>query len=389
MKPHFVSRTAHDLDNKCRRARYNSTILMNGGVAPAFDGPELTFGTALHAGHETLWTSNGNVEAAALAVRQAEHFNRLHETHQYLVEALIRAYAKVRYPQIFKYWRPLFIEREVQLQLGESTVARRAIIFLAKPDAILQHRQIGLNRYEELKSTKIFTPNYIDSWNYSVQLTGGMRAVKETLGVDVDDAVMRFFYKGVEAEDYLRSPFTSAWRRSVVVRDAGPSPEWDIGPAAIVESHWQYEPKRPQSWKGWERFNVPESGMTPAEWVSKLPTDTLEDQLPQTQPLMFNQKLVDAWIRQITYRERQIADTVELLDAQAYRSDGAAIKGYHDALDRVFPMNTSACRPAMGFPCPFISLCWNEHAARDPLNHGFVKRIPHHESERKAMENEE
>lgn len=364
IKSHFVSRSAHELDNKCHRLRFLNTIMLGGGITPAFDGPELIFGTALHAGHEILWLHEGDVEKAALAVKETEKFTQLPETQQWLCEALIRAYAKVRYPIIREFWDPLFIEREVQLQLGESAYGR-PLIFLAKPDAILQHKQIGTVRYEELKSTKILTSSYLESWNYAVQLTGGMRAVQETLGIEVDDALMRFFYKGAEAEDYLRSPFTSAWKKA----------------GEIVT----YQPKRPQYFKGWERFNVHESGMTPAEWIEELSTETLEEQLPQTQPLMFNQKAVDEWLRQIAYREQQIADTVDaidVVDSIEVLAEAAL------ALDRVFPKNTGACRPAMGLPCPYISICWNEMAFKDPLNHGFVKRVPHHETERKAMDDE-
>lgn len=360
---HYLSRSAADLDDKCSRARFWSTLWGGQGVSPQGTSPDLIFGSCIHLGPQTIWQTGGDLDAADAAIQGAEGFDTLTPAFQYLARCLSYAYGFSTYARLKDHWKLLYAEQELRYTVGKSSTGM-PIVCLAQPDLILEHIQTGIVLYDEFKSTRLLTDRYINSWKHAIQLVVGALAAKETLGLTIDQFRVSLFYKGEAADDYWRSPFTSGWMM--------PTQE---GPAL-------YAAKRPQKYKGWERFDVHDSGFTPRQWVEELiaiDPMILSSQLPSVEvPLDPHQ--VASWRRQIAYREELIADFVE---EHAY----GLLKPTEASLDRLFKQNFSACEPAMGAPCAFLGLCKSPVAAQNPLRHGYQLRQSHHEVEAGALRN--
>jgi hypothetical protein len=374
-KPHYFSRTAHALDNRCPRARYWSTVDGGWGWESNGDAPDLDFGQVIHEGAYVIWTT-GDVELAVRAAKETPHFLALSESWAFMAECHLRAYSLVVYPRLRQAgWALLAAEAELPLKVGVSPFGR-SLYLLVKPDLILVNESLGgMKRYQEFKSTRLLTSNYIETWRHNVQLAGGQAAYREA-GVDIDQVQVPFFYKGEQGDGYWRSIYTSAWRK----------PDGTGG--------YIYSAKRPTSWKGWERFDVYSSGITPRVWVETLmqiaPNDVI-DQMPSTDPLSFDQRLTSDWLEQLEFREGEIADFPielrKLIDEALYQSQEWLADRVRALKNRVFPQNFEQCVPAVGHKCPFYDLCWNEQTAKNPIASGlYRRRNPHHQIEKAALE---
>lgn len=394
INPHFFSRTAHTQDNRCRRLRYWSTVDQGWGWERVGDAPDLDFGQVIHEGAYTLWTT-GDVEAAVVAAKALSHFSALSEAWAYMAECHIRAYALVVYPRLRQAgWTLLAAEAELPLRVGISPFGR-VLYLLVKPDLILVNENLGgMKRYQEFKTTRLLTSTFMENWRHNVQLTGGQLAYREA-GVDIDHVQVPFFYKGEQGDGYWRSIYTSAWRRprralaaasSCVGASEGhglPDPDFPYSPA------WEYSAKRPTSWKGWERFDVYSSGITPSAWVAILlqvaPNEVI-DMMPSTDAMAFDPKMAKDWIDQLSYREGQIADFVVEAD-RIWEFSPCPVEEFTALLNRVFPQNFEQCVPVVGHVCPAYDLCWNAGMAKNPAAMGlYRRRTPHHEIERQALE---
>jgi hypothetical protein len=355
---HYLSRSAADLDDKCARARFESTLRLGSGITLQGESPDLAFGTVIHLGPQTIWSTNGDFEASEAAIVSAPEFQTLTPAFQYLARCLSWAYGMSTYARLKDHWEVIATEREVYYTVGKSS-SGRPIVCQAQPDLLLRHKLSGITLYDEFKSTRLLTERYLNSWKHAVQLVVGALAVKETLGIEIDQFRVSLFYKGEQGDDYWRSPFTSAW---------------------FNEAEALYAAKRPTKFKGWERFDVHTSGFTPRKWVETLvqiDPMILSAQLP-TVDVPLDPEQVKSWQRQIAYREQDIADFVE-------EHDFGRVFPSQAALDRVFKQSFNACEPAMGAACPFLAVCKSPVVAQNPLRHGYQTRVPHHQLEKTAL----
>lgn len=388
MTPHYVSRSASEVDDTCPRRRYWNTVFHGIGLEPTGTSEDLIVGTALHAGPEALWRT-GNIDIAIAAMKSIPEWIKLGLMWQYWCEAILRAYYRVRYLVMVKTWAPLAIEEEVTYDLGASQEGR-PLILLAKPDLVLKHRLTGITRYVEFKSTRIMDDKFMESWRKAVQLAAGQLCF-EAKGVIIDQVQVAFWCKGAKTQDgYWRTPFLSAWRTK------DPS-TIRIKAAGVVTSDTKvvyYAAKRPEKWAGWERFDVWESGMTPREWVNHLSNSDMEKELPETPEMVFEPALRNSWARQLAHREGVIADASTNLIRNFLEYDEDKKAAYkqeeQDILEECFPQKFRQCRPAQGYPCPFETLCFNPTIAADPITSGLYKyREPHHAIEARALGVEE
>jgi hypothetical protein len=346
------------------------------------DAPDLDFGQVIHEGVYTLWTTD-DLEAAVRAAKETPHFLALSDAWAFLAECHLRAYALVVYPRLRAAgWALLAAEEELPLKVGVSPLGR-ILYLLVKPDLILVNESLGgMKRYQEFKTTRLLTPQFIEHWRHNVQLGGGQAAYREA-GVDIDSVQVPFFYKGEQGDGYWRSIYTSAWRTRVASNDRSND---------ALEYEWKYSAKRPTSWKGWERFDVYCSGITPTEWVNillRIAENEVIDVMPSTDPLAFDQRLTRDWLEQLQFREGEIADFAAELDALlreevTYGRDVSA--SVASLKNRVFPQNFEQCVPVVGHTCPAYDLCWNEGAAKNPAGTGlYRRRTPHHKIELDAL----
>lgn len=361
MSDHYFSRSARETDDTCPRRRYWETVHGGRGLSPASDARELLLGSAVHFLLAYTWSEVKNLqemegwqyagetlegtytEALSALHASCEEWPRLSAQDQWLVQCLFRAYVVHVLPRYLAEWDVLYVEQELRLTRGE-------LILLCQPDVILRNRRTGRVRYLEYKTTKLLTGAYIESWRFSPQLAAGKAAALETLGLQIDEAVMGFFDKGSESHkgDYWNSPFTSYWEKGE-----------------------ERSAKRPQYFKGWSRF-TPSERFTVDAWVDQLPVEIVLGQMPESMPVEVDDRLVEAWLDESFGREAIIASSARYPTS------------FRDAGD--FPHRFKQCRPVIGRICPFLDLCWNPTLEADPLASGlYVPRTPHHRAEREAL----
>jgi hypothetical protein len=338
MKPHYFSRTAADTDDDCPRHRYWSTVYGGRGLETNEPKENLDFGTAAHRSLQSTWEQKplvGVYDNFSLPLR-------------WVGEGLAWAYSSSVYPRYREEgWKLLHAEKEVQAHIGFSPKGRE-LKLLAQPDLLLQHEETGINRYVEGKTSKLLTPAYFRSWRYNPQAAAGFEGVRQTLGIKVDDYVIQVLYKGTydKEENRWLSEFVPAWYNPFLEK---------------------YAAKRPKNYANWKRVALEDVKVSPTEWFAGLDKHLLAQQVPETPPMVFDQKMVQGWLAARCKREGEIADT--------------------DPDNReAFEQRFKKCSPVMGFECPFLSLCWNSTEEKNPLANGKYRwRTPHHKTEEEAL----
>ncbi len=378
VREHFFSRSARETDDTCRRMRYWSTVHNGRGLSPAIEARELLVGTALHWALARMWSvvkynqdfqnsmrfsevSYGSIDAHLQELRE---FQRLGPGDQWLVRCLFRAYVVHVLPRYLGEWNVLHVEKELRLSRDFLVGGRKTL--LCQPDVILQHRGSRRVRYLEYKTTKLLTANYIDSWRYSPQLAAGKAAAQDTLGLDIDEAVMGFFDKGHDSHngEYWARPFTNYWEK------------------ANADGTRETHAKRPQNWRVWTRFSPQERYQSPADWVGQLPVEVILGQMPESMPVEVDDRLVWQWVDESFAREDEIGRVHVSIASAPHGHIGPSWA----MVRATFPHNFRQCRPVIGRTCPFLDLCWNSTLEADPTANGlFVPRVPHHRAERDAM----
>lgn len=355
VKPHYFSRSAGDTDDNCSRQRFWNTVYGGRGLESTAPRDALLFGTLCHKGIQEIWeTGNLNV-----FLHKFEGFS---EQMQWIGRGLLYAYYTTVYQQYqAEGWKLLHAEKECKALIGVSPKGLIPLVLLAQPDLLLQHEETGIVRYVEVKTSNTIDSAYLESWRYHPQLAAAYEAVWQTLGIQVDEFVMQILYKGTYYKDEGRhaSVFTSGWQ--------------------APDGHW--EAKRPQSWKGWFRYDIADV-MAESDWHEILKkSGGLQEQVPATPPMIFHKGMVEAWLEQKRIRESEIADTLYAESSEGL--DGSLTCGAHET----FPQNFLKCHPYKGYPCNFLSLCWNPTEAQAPLQSGkYGWRTPHHQTEKEALD---
>jgi hypothetical protein len=213
------------------------------------------------------------------------------------------------------------------------------LLFMSRPDLVVADKH-GTLVYIEYKTTSSKRDEWINQWDTAVQLHSSVKAIEHTLGRKVGAVVVQGLYKGYVAYSKQTSPMCYAYLR-------GANPPFTVG-----EISYDYKAGFKKS-PTWELPNGVKG------WVGGMSDILLSEQFPQTAPIFINDRMVDAFFKQREVRESEIQQGGDV--------------------DQVFPQNFSQCNPGWGKPCQFRQLCFG--GADNPLDHGFVPRMPHHPRE--------
>lgn len=319
---------------------YMGTTLHDGlaGIARGLPIDEIA-AAAYKQMYDTLITNGGDVgegEVMEFAKEQAT-----------LVEGLLRGFYRQVWPVLTtQYPNVLAIEQEMVYE-------HDGLSFMAKPDLVLGDNE-GNAVYVEYKSTASKKDNWVNSWGTAIQLHSTIKAIEATLGVKVAAVIVQGLYKGYESYGKQSSPFSYCYKRQ--------------GNPPFSETHISYDYK-----PGFKRYPTWELEGGVKKWVEDMPIEVLTAQFPRTPPIFVKDELVEAFFKQTSYREHEIQlarQMLEIIEDPEARNE---------ILNVTFPQTFSECFPAWGKPCPFRSICHGN--LENPLEHGFQKRIPHHEPE--------
>lgn len=188
----------------------------------------------------------------------------------------------------------------------------------------------------------------------SKKFVGEMEVV--TLGTSTETLIANGFASH-NSYGKQSSPFCYAYRRS------------GTPPFSRDEIGYEYK-------AGFKRFPTWEISGGVKEWVAGMPDSVLANQFPQTPPIFVNDDMVEDFFAQRNLREIEISLAKGMLafaDAEAKQA----------ILNLTFPQKFDQCSPSYGRGCPYKRVCFGE--VTDPLNQGFIKRVPHHAIEAAAQ----
>lgn len=348
--PRYIDRSRIEADWVCPRKRYwNYEFQAPGtksrGIVRVEDHTALIFGTAMHSALSGLMLDVNTPQELALILEEEIKNKLSYLQPQQLLEyrnlslGLFWGYATYILPVILNKYDVIAIEQECQLPINYE------VIMLCRPDLCLQRKSDGTIWYPDFKTTGYNTPQWAESWQYSIQQHTGCLAIEQTLKMPVEGAMIIGLYKGfTDRTGKLRSPFTYAYYNSQA-------------------DCWKLEYTR-----GWELLSVDQAGDI-GKWLDMLGSDTVKEQFPIVEEIAVNREMLKNFLQQQAWREDEVT---RYLENKAY-------------LNEVFPQHFKSCKPAFGPACPYIDCCFVPAVTVDPVGSKlYVIREPHHVTE--AME---
>lgn len=351
-------------DWQCPRKRYWGYEYDGQGLRSEEEGLNLFLGGVFHDGFAAIATLHTAGEAVDInlistlagkqvldALSTSPEKLLFAQEQSCMIEGLLRGFYRHQWPKLLeKYPVILFVEKEI-------AYIHNGLMLMSKPDLLLATSDGSETVYVEYKSTNSKREEWIAGWETAVQLHSTVRAVKQTLGIEVNSVIVQGLYKGYVSYGKQSSVFCYAYKRNS-------SP-----PFNREEVSYEYKP-------GMKRVPVWELEGGVKAWVTGMPEEILAANFPQTPPIFVNDYLIDRFFAQREIREVEINIASRLLcspDKNPGDSDGN-----QRLLDRVFPQRFDQCR-AWNRDCEFLRLC---HSRVDnPLQSGYIYRVPHHQPE--------
>jgi len=322
----------------------------------------LATGNASEAAQKSRSSYLAEVEERGLAIEEAGDEQAVIEEQSALVEALVLAWARVRWPKWQAEYEVVEIEAEDRVLLSDDvTLAVRA-------DAVVRrkydHRLFVVN----FKTVGTADERWMRTWEVDMQLMTELLAAERRHGHEFGGVIIEGLVKG------RRMPVKDSVGTVIGYRDSSPL-IWGYKceadpPLRQLEYAWEYTKR-----KGWGRFAVwrehfPMSPLGASSavdyWVNWLPEEVVEDQFITVPPIMRSAERIEAKVKQIVAITRQ----VELANATI-----AADQGF--GLDEHYAQNERSCH----YPskCAMWDACWTHNVAEDMQGSGlYLPRKDHH-----------
>jgi len=360
---HPFSYTRCQTDEDCQRKRYLSREWGGTGLEPILAGWNLVFGNIMHKALEDFanahvvtgkgqfdldWVRKETFEQAILA-----KFDGIAaKAWAGLAVGLLLGFERSVWPGLISEYEVIETEKWIEYE------PKSGFLFRARQDLLLRNKFDGHTAYVDYKTTSSTKPQWIKSWNKSIQLHSSMFAMRKTTSHLVERAIVIGLYKGYKDDknNVQRSILNYGWCN----REYAMSPQYS----------YTYTKA-----KGWELFSVADEFEDPMQWIANMPTPLLSEQFPMTGPIMARDDIAEVWFRQQLIREQEVSDAIQKLHTSTTLEEITLI------LDTHFKQNFSKCDPSFGYGCEFEPLCWIPHVQADPLSSGYFKR---HESDIEA-----
>lgn len=471
----FTSRSAIEDYQKCPRLRWWRQFYNGKGISPTRKSIPLSTGTCIHAGVEYLfrWAKEFGskigyeegklhfetaVENAVSAAKKTYYdlvydagftgtgvTNDINQKFTYneqvaLTEALIRAWALKELPLILKEYEIVGTEKEITVNLPGTD-----IVFQARVDAELKHREDGSYYNYSLKTAKMWNDRSDKSYRKDLQgLTEiwavenereGLRGLSDTLEdvlrllrvrgyiQETNVATLTKFFDGKlplkgKVVDAVRFCFLIKGDRRESGKDFSYYDSGDgsgryvtysplirgykrITTMSIEYAH-SYKFPNPNNksgmgalGKGWDPFNVWEdAGVGGVKgWIEKISAkDENGNYLiqPECGDVIKNQVITPIpYMRdkgEVDSAIRQITSQEDhIFTILNTINNHIADEERLTMLDHYFPQHRHSCHwPS---DCEMLAACWNPMTGDDPVGSGLYQiRVPHHDMERESFE---
>lgn len=273
---------------------------------------------------------------------------------QTLLEGMIHAWLRVRYPILRAEYDFLAVERELLWPLD----AEGTIIDQIRADVLARRKSDGGLFYLEWKTTTMGGDEWVKQWEHNTQLLANTLAIEELLHERCEGVIIEGLLKGRrKIDEAARSPFNG---RKI-----------QFSPLCYGYKHvatGEYS-ARYQAAKGW--YKIATFAEMPVEtWVSDvMSVEDCQALFAPVPPIRPRREHLDRWRKQTIALENERSAKLTL------------VKRRPELLDDLFPMNDEHCFRYWGHPCPFEPLCFRSEVEADPLGSALYQpRVPHHQT---------
>jgi len=275
-----------------------------------------------------------------------------------LAEGLVRAWVKVKLPDLLDRFKVLSIEEEWDVPLSPT------ITIMMRLDALLEQRDTLDLWPLEFKTSGMISDSWLESWRYDSQTLQQVWATETHLPRPCAGVQLEVLYKGAKRSDgmgkmHYYSPLIRGYQRKGIPPFDEDELSWDSGMG-----------KR----KGWSPVDVWQWGKV-KEWVELLPVEVLQAQL-FSREIFRSGREQETWVGQTLLEQKMVMEGVEcVLNPETtphYREQ---------AMDIYFPARLSRECYSNKYrrKCMFLDVCYNGiDPSEDPR---FTPRTPHHVQE--------
>lgn len=361
---------------RCPRSRYWEYEYQGTGIRRARLNLPLLVGRAVHTGLARLLTGcnsdiaviagqaefDAQVLTSGIELEQTEQAEYVHTEQRALVEGLVRLVAIAIVPKLLTQYLPLSVEEELQ-----ATLPRCGIPLMGRSDALLKEQETGDLYLLSWKTKASWDDRAGEDAQHDDQGLSETWLTEMTKSVTLAGVIMCWVFKG-ERREYPKGSGT--WTQSSpLIRGYR-----KFGADGVPEYAWKYQWEdldgtSHRLGKGWQRFDAWAEPGGVKWWVDLLATGTvqpeagpcLESQYRMPAPFYRRPEHIQDWVTQASVQEGGIADDLVVeVDWNV-----------------AFPQHRHSC--SYPLRCAFYNLCWGpSHIAADPLENGYVRRVPHH-----------
>lgn len=391
-----TSRSAVSAYQACPRKRYLGYEAANGTDTPGWERRKhalpLATGIYVHEGLEKLLggasatsaaedaqaSYRAEVEARGLAVEDGTDEALVIEEQAAHVQALVLAWARVRWPRWQDEYELVEVEQEDRVALSDD------VTLACRSDAIVRRKLDGRLFIINFKTVGQADDRWLRQWEVDMQLMTELLAAEHRYGQEFGGVIIEGLVKGarVAVDQWLKEVRGDDAKDRVALYidrsrllygykcDANP-------PLTPLQYAWEGTTK-----KGWYKFRTWredfwQQGLSTATqkmssleyWINWLPEEVVESQFVVVPPIYRDRLRIDSKVRQITAMERRIAEGVERLQLEPHSKP--------ELLDEYFPTNEHSCT----YPsrCAMYEACYEGNVAEDMLGSGlYLPRVDHH-----------
>lgn len=415
-----VDRSRHLEYLRCPRARYLGYHHAGVGLTTESSRPSiyLITGGAIHKGLEGLLSGQSTDDAVAMAQAEfdtatagitsleglrPEHLSFTIAEQRFLVDVLVRVYARRGLPALLAEYEVVSTEQEYEWPLTPG------ITFMSRLDVLIRHKDTGDLVVVSFKSDTGRDPlgkledhaqdlqGITEPWALWASPTGQNKTGAIPTGVK-----MEFLVKGQWKEDKARPGFRE--QDTFLVH---PWKKLGSTPTTPDELRWSYywectdahqtissNGRKTQCpggkthglGQGWEKCNAWEI-FTAAEWVDTLAEGHVQsDAGDALASVLFLPPVLTRTPEEMESRLRQVAE-IENRIVRDLRDTQRSVEftPLFKVLDETFPQNTATCNHNYGGKCQFHAMCWPfgtlPRALDNYEQYGYTKRSPNHPGE--------
>lgn len=283
-----------------------------------------------------------------------------------LAEGMVRAWVKLRLPQLLERFRVVAVEEEWDVPLLEEVEGQSNLLEMVRLDALLEDRSNQELWPLEFKTTGFMSDDWLESWRYSSQTLQQVWAAERHLGKFAAGVQLEALYKGVKRRDEVTGAQTyySPFVRAYLKRGVPPFDEDELS--------WDSKNARRKDWEAVDAWTwMAQTGKPYSAWFEQIPDDVLQAQLFNRE-IFRSGKEQEQWLRQTIAEQRRIARGVQAVESASDKQKALEVH-FPARLDEDCYSNKFRRR------CRFLDVCFND---ADPADSDLFRvREPHHPQE--------